>query len=97
MANAAVILIIKAPNQQIKDQVVKCDLGWTIGRLKEYLSEVYPSKPVSRVKASRFRPVKAARVSLCALLFFLSPHLSPLPSLLPRFVLRHFRKITVFK
>jgi hypothetical protein len=30
--------------------VVKCDLGWTIGRLKEYLSEVYPSKPVSCVK-----------------------------------------------
>lgn len=47
MANAAVNLIIKAPNQQIKDQVVKCDLGWTIGRLKEYLSEVYPSKPES--------------------------------------------------
>ncbi|XP_011869572.1 PREDICTED: homocysteine-responsive endoplasmic reticulum-resident ubiquitin-like domain member 2 protein [Vollenhovia emeryi] len=47
MADAAVNLIIKAPNQQIKDQVVKCDLGWTIGRLKEYLSEVYPSKPES--------------------------------------------------
>ncbi|XP_032680808.1 homocysteine-responsive endoplasmic reticulum-resident ubiquitin-like domain member 2 protein [Odontomachus brunneus] len=45
MANAAVNLVIKAPNQQIKDQVVKCNLGWTIGRLKEYLSEVYPSKP----------------------------------------------------
>jgi len=50
MTEAAVNLIIKAPNQQIKDQVVKCDLGWTIGRLKEYLSEVYPSKPVSGVK-----------------------------------------------
>lgn len=47
MAEAAVNLIIKAPNQQIKDQVVRCDLGWTIGRLKEYLSEVYPSKPES--------------------------------------------------
>ena len=50
MTDAAVNLIIKAPNQQIKDQIVKCDLGWTIGRLKEYLSEVYPSKPVSCVK-----------------------------------------------
>ncbi|XP_029156010.1 homocysteine-responsive endoplasmic reticulum-resident ubiquitin-like domain member 2 protein [Nylanderia fulva] len=47
MAEAAVNLIIKAPNQQIKDQVVRCDLGWTIGHLKEYLAEVYPSKPES--------------------------------------------------
>ncbi|XP_012217250.1 homocysteine-responsive endoplasmic reticulum-resident ubiquitin-like domain member 2 protein [Linepithema humile] len=47
MADAAVNLIIKAPNQQIKDQVVRCDLNWTIGHLKEYLSEVYPSKPES--------------------------------------------------
>lgn len=64
MADAAVSLIIKAPNQQIKDQVVKCDLGWTIGHLKEYLSEVYPSKPVSRVKVIVLAPVKAACVSL---------------------------------
>lgn len=47
MEGVAVKLIIKTPNQQIKDQVVKCDIGWTIGRLKEYLSEVYPNKPVS--------------------------------------------------
>lgn len=47
MAKAAVNLIIKAPNQQIKDQVIKCDLSWTIGHLKEYLSEVYPGKPES--------------------------------------------------
>lgn len=47
MEGVAVKLIIKAPNQQIKDQIVKCDVGWTIGRLKEYLSEVYPSKPES--------------------------------------------------
>ncbi|XP_076633671.1 homocysteine-induced endoplasmic reticulum protein isoform X3 [Colletes latitarsis] len=45
MEEAVVKLIIRAPNQQIKDQIVKCDSGWTIGRLKEYLSEVYPSKP----------------------------------------------------
>lgn len=48
MEGAAVKLIIKAPNQQIKDQIVQCDMGWTIGRLKEYLSEVYPSKPESK-------------------------------------------------
>ncbi|KZC11760.1 PREDICTED: homocysteine-responsive endoplasmic reticulum-resident ubiquitin-like domain member 2 protein [Dufourea novaeangliae] len=45
MEGTAVKLIIKTPNQQIKDQIVNCDIGWTIGRLKEYLSEVYPSKP----------------------------------------------------
>lgn len=47
MEGVGVKLIIKTPNQQIKDQIVKCDVGWTIGRLKEYLSEVYPSKPDS--------------------------------------------------
>ena len=45
MEGPVVKLTIKAPNQQIKDQVVQCDIGWTIGRLKEYLSEIYPSKP----------------------------------------------------
>ena len=44
---SAVKLIIKAPNQQVEDQIISCELGWTIGRLKDYLSEVYPSKPVS--------------------------------------------------
>ncbi|XP_046813107.1 homocysteine-responsive endoplasmic reticulum-resident ubiquitin-like domain member 2 protein [Vespa crabro] len=47
MESDTVKLIIKAPNQQIKDQLIKCDIGWSIGRLKEYLSEVYPSKPES--------------------------------------------------
>ena len=45
MEGTAVKLMIKAPNQQIKDQIVNCDIGWTVGRLKEHLSEVYPSKP----------------------------------------------------
>lgn len=40
-------LVIRAPNQQIDDQIVKCELGWTVKRLKDYLSEVYPNKPVS--------------------------------------------------
>ncbi|GLV40467.1 Homocysteine-induced endoplasmic reticulum protein [Carabus blaptoides fortunei] len=40
-----VTLIVKAPNQQIDDQTVKCELSWTIHKLKSHLSEVYPSKP----------------------------------------------------
>lgn len=44
-----VTLIVKAPNQQIDDQTVKCELSWTIHKLKSHLSEVYPSKPVSRI------------------------------------------------
>lgn len=47
METAGVRLIIKAPNQQIEDQIVICELGWTIRKLKDYLAEVYPSKPVS--------------------------------------------------
>lgn len=43
----SVTLIVKAPNQQIEDQTIQCELSWTIKRLKGYLSEVYPSKPVS--------------------------------------------------
>ncbi|XP_065169186.1 homocysteine-responsive endoplasmic reticulum-resident ubiquitin-like domain member 2 protein isoform X1 [Atheta coriaria] len=40
-----VTLIVKAPNQQIEDQTVQCELTWTINMLKQHLSEVYPSKP----------------------------------------------------
>lgn len=43
--NMPVTLIVKAPNQQIEDQTVRCELNWTIKKLKGYLSEVYPSKP----------------------------------------------------
>ncbi|XP_012267965.1 homocysteine-responsive endoplasmic reticulum-resident ubiquitin-like domain member 2 protein [Athalia rosae] len=38
-------LIVKAPNQQIEDQIIKCDSGWTVGLLKNHLAEIYPSKP----------------------------------------------------
>lgn len=47
MLEIPVKLIVKAPNQQIEDQTIHCSLTWTIKRLKGYLSEVYPSKPVS--------------------------------------------------
>lgn len=46
METLPVTLIVKAPNQQIEDQTVKCELSWTIQKLKQHLSEVYPSKPV---------------------------------------------------
>ncbi|KAL3289046.1 hypothetical protein HHI36_003489 [Cryptolaemus montrouzieri] len=45
MESLPVTLIVKAPNQQIEDQTVKCELSWTINKLKQHLSEVYPSKP----------------------------------------------------
>lgn len=48
METAGVRLIIKAPNQQIEDQIVICELGWTIRKLKDYLAEVYPSKPETK-------------------------------------------------
>jgi hypothetical protein len=47
MIDMPVTLIVKAPNQQVEDQTVHCELNWTIRKLKGYLSEVYPSKPVS--------------------------------------------------
>lgn len=47
MEGIAVRVIIKAPNQQIKDQIINCDIGWTVGQLKDHLTDVYPSKPVS--------------------------------------------------
>lgn len=40
-----VTIVVKAPNQQIEDQTIHCELDWTIKKLKGYLSEVYPSKP----------------------------------------------------
>lgn len=42
----AVVLIVKAPNQQIDDQTIDCLGNWTVRTLKDHLSEVYPSKPV---------------------------------------------------
>ncbi|XP_069681524.1 homocysteine-responsive endoplasmic reticulum-resident ubiquitin-like domain member 2 protein [Periplaneta americana] len=45
MLDMPVTLIVKAPNQQVEDQTIQCELNWTIRKLKGYLSEVYPSKP----------------------------------------------------
>lgn len=39
-------VVIKAPNQNIKDHTVHCNLDWSVGRLKDHLSHSYPNKPV---------------------------------------------------
>lgn len=41
----SVTLVVKAPNQKVADQTVECALNWTVKKLKEHLSLVYPSKP----------------------------------------------------
>lgn len=48
MDTLPVTLIVKAPNHaEYQDHTVKCELSWTIRRLKGHLSEVYPCQPVS--------------------------------------------------
>lgn len=42
-----VTLIVKSCNQQFEDQEIRCELNWTIRKLKQQLAEVYPTKPVS--------------------------------------------------
>lgn len=44
---SAVTLIVKSCNQQFEDQEIRCELNWTIRKLKQQLTEVYPTKPVS--------------------------------------------------
>ena len=39
-------LVVKTPNQQVKDIEVRCLLDWTVEKLKSHLSTVYPTKPV---------------------------------------------------
>ncbi|XP_040821086.1 homocysteine-responsive endoplasmic reticulum-resident ubiquitin-like domain member 2 protein isoform X1 [Ochotona curzoniae] len=43
-----VTLIIKAPNQKYSDQTISCFLNWTVEKLKMHLSNVYPSKPLTK-------------------------------------------------
>jgi len=40
-------LTVKTPNQGFDDIQINCDLDWTVRKLKEYLQDVYPSKPSS--------------------------------------------------
>lgn len=46
--DAPVTLVIKAPNQKYEDQTINCFLNWTVKRLKCHISNVYPSKPLSK-------------------------------------------------
>lgn len=43
-----VTLIIKTPNQKIKDLVIDCFLEWSVQDLKQQLSLHYPSHPVRK-------------------------------------------------
>lgn len=67
-----VTLIVKAPNQQIEDQTVKCELSWTILKLKGHLSEVYPSKPVSVINIINCDTFPVEFRHLAALFIFFS-------------------------
>ena len=42
-----VTLLVRAPDQQIDDHTIECELDWNVARLKDHLALVYPSKPVS--------------------------------------------------
>jgi hypothetical protein len=39
-------LVIKAANQTFDDFKIECDLNWTVHKLKKYISENYPTKPI---------------------------------------------------
>ncbi|XP_072548676.1 homocysteine-responsive endoplasmic reticulum-resident ubiquitin-like domain member 2 protein isoform X2 [Salminus brasiliensis] len=47
-ADSPVTLIIRAPNQKYEDQTISCFLDWTVEKLKKHISDVYPSKPMSK-------------------------------------------------
>ena len=40
-------LIVKTPSQKLKDISVECGLEWSVNRLKQHLSQIYPGHPVS--------------------------------------------------
>ena len=48
-SQSSITLVIKAPNQRIRDIEVSCLLDWTVEKLKSHLANVYPTKPVSFV------------------------------------------------
>lgn len=50
----SVTLVVKAPNQQIDDQTIHCETSWSIKMLKEHLSIVYPSHPVSETSSELY-------------------------------------------
>lgn len=47
-------LLIKTPNQAQEDQTIEgVSLKWTVKELKEHLSTVYPTKPVSLNRSAK--------------------------------------------
>ena len=45
-SQSSIKLVVKTPNQRVKDIEVDCLLHWTVEKLKSHLSTVYPTKPV---------------------------------------------------
>jgi hypothetical protein len=45
-SQSSIKLVVKTPNQRIKDIEVSCLSEWTVEKLKSHLSTVYPTKPV---------------------------------------------------
>lgn len=45
--DSPVTVVIKAPNQKYEDHTINCFLDWTVEKLKNHISIVYPSKPAS--------------------------------------------------
>lgn len=43
--NNVIKLLVKAPDQRIDDQVIECQLDWSIEKLKHHLEEFYPNNP----------------------------------------------------
>ena len=40
-------IVVKSPAQKSEDQTITCSLDWTVSKLKQYLSQNFPMKPVS--------------------------------------------------
>lgn len=47
MEKRVVKLTIRDSSQVLDDETLMCDENWQIAQLKEHLSDLYPSKPVS--------------------------------------------------
>lgn len=66
-----VTLLVKSPNQRHRDLELSGDRSWSVGRLKDHLSRVYPERPV------RGAPTPAANVLLTLAVISPAPVSSP--------------------
>ena len=39
-------VIIRTPDQKVKDLEIECEPHWTVANLKQQLSQLYPGNPV---------------------------------------------------